>query len=56
MDKVLIVENFHVYVGQGEDQPELRKDFTKGQVIDSADIPEGHTAEAWVEKGHAKAA
>lgn len=56
MEKVIIEANFHVFVSQGEGKRELKVEFTKGMVVAADDIPEGHTAESWVEKGLAKAA
>lgn len=55
MGKYLIEANFHVYVSQGEGKPERKAVFTKGMVVEAADIPEGHTGDDWVAKGLAKA-
>jgi len=55
MGKYLIESNFHVYVSQGEGKPERKATFTKGMVVEAADIPEGHTGDDWVAKGLAKA-
>lgn len=56
MEKVIIDANFHIFVSQGEGKPEAKALFTKGMVVAADEIPEGHTAESWVEKGLAKAA
>ena len=56
MGKYLIEANFHVYVSQGDDKPERKASFTKGMVVESADIPQGQSAADWVGKGLAKAA
>lgn len=55
MDKYLIEANFHVYVNQGEDQPEKQVDFSKGMIVEESDIPEGQSGKDWVAKGLAKA-
>ncbi|WP_319798326.1 hypothetical protein [Nitrobacter sp.] len=55
MDKILITTNFHIFVplsGGGEE----RRNFGIGMVVAVADIPDGHTAAAWIEKGLATAA
>lgn len=61
MDKVLITANFHVFVGQGKnangtDKPSRRVAYTKGMVVEAADIPVDQTADDWVAKGLATAA
>lgn len=55
MDKYLIEANFHVFVSQGEDKPEVKVAFTKGMVVEVDDIPKGQDAADWVAKGLAKA-
>ena len=57
----MIVENFHVDVEQGKDvagkeRPPIRKYFTKGMVIAVDQLPQGHSAQDWIDKGLAKAA
>ena len=54
--KYIIEANFHVYVGQGDDKPERKASFTKGMVVEAADIPQGQSAADWVGKGLAKTA
>ena len=56
MGKYLIEANFHVFVSQGDDKPERKASFTKGMVVEAADIPQGQSAADWVAKGLAKAA
>lgn len=52
MRTLVIAANFHVDLPNPDpEKPSTRKPFTKGIVVDEADLPEGHTAEAWVEKG-----
>lgn len=53
MEKVVIIANFHVYVPQGKnedgtDKPDRRVNYTKGMVVDVADVPEGQNAETWI--------
>lgn len=55
MEKIIIESNFHIFVSQGEGRPERKAVFTKGMVVDVADIPEGQSAEAWIASGLAKA-
>ena len=60
-DKYLIAENFHVFIPQGKnddgsDKPDRKRAFTKGMIVEAADIPEGHTGDDWVAKGLATAA
>lgn len=54
--KHIIEANFHCYVSQGDDKPERKVSFTKGMVVEAADIPEGQSAADWVAKGLAKTA
>lgn len=61
MEKVLVLENFHVFIAQGKDadgndKPDRRAAFTKGMVVEVDDIPAGQSADDWVAKGLAKAA
>lgn len=55
MRTLIIAANFHVDIAQGADgagneKPPIRKPYTKGMVVDEADLPEGHTADAWIAK------
>ena len=51
MRKLVIAANFHVDLPDSDpEKPSTRKPYTKGMVVDEADLPEGHTAEAWVSK------
>lgn len=54
MAKLQIVANFRVWV---PDEPgkDRKVEFTKGMVLDAADVPAGQSAEDWVAKGLAKA-
>ena len=54
--KHIIEANFHCYVSQGDDKPERKASFTKGMVVEAADIPQGQSAADWVGKGLAKTA
>lgn len=61
MEKVLITANFHVFVdqgknGDGSDKPAKRVNYSKGMIVDLADVPEGHDAAVWIEHGLASAA
>jgi hypothetical protein len=56
MGKYLIEANFHVFVSQGDDKPERKATYSKGMVVEAADIPQGQSAADWVAKGLAKAA
>jgi hypothetical protein len=53
--KYIIEANFHVYVSE-DGKPERKAAFTKGMVVEAADIPQGQSADDWVAKGLAKAA
>ena len=59
MDKVIIDSNFRVFVPilgtDGKPVGEERRDYGKGMVVSVSDIPDGHTAAAWIEKGLAMA-
>lgn len=52
--KLIIVAKFHIFVSQGEGKRAARFDYAPGMVVDSEDLPEGHTAESWIEKGLAR--
>lgn len=55
--KVLIELNFHVFIPPHvESHPETKKTYSRGQVIDASDIPDGQSAEDWISKGLATAA
>ena len=51
MRKHVVVANFHVVVSQGADKPGRKVEFSKGQVLEEKDLPEGHSFADWVEKG-----
>ncbi len=59
-DRILIVANFHVFVPSADDvggrRRETRKAYSRGQVIEASDIPEGQSAEGWIAAGLATAA
>lgn len=60
MDKLLILENFHVYVADGfqadgKQKPDKRVALTKGMTLSPDQLPAGQSAADWVEKGLAKA-
>jgi len=50
--KVRIVANFHVFVPK--DGRDRRVAFVAGTVIDAGDMPAGHAAGDWVERGLAE--
>ena len=50
--KLRVTANFHVFVAK--DGRDRRVAFTAGTVIDAGDMPAGHAARAWVEKGLAE--
>lgn len=55
--KLLITAKFHVFVSQGEGKRETRFDYAPGMVVDTEDLPEGHTADGeggWIAKGLAR--
>jgi hypothetical protein len=63
--KLTILDHFHVFVPQGqfesgphkgEDKPDRKINFVKNQTIDEADLPEGQSAQDWIEKGLAVSA
>lgn len=61
MDRLIILANFHVDVSNGKDaagndKPPTKKAFTKGMVVNIDDLPEGQSADDWIEKELAKAA
>lgn len=56
MRKLIIAANFHVDIDQGEGKPPVRKQFTKGMVVDEAELPDGHTAADWIGKDLAREA
>lgn len=56
MQKIVITQDFHVFVAVAPDRPERKTPFMASMVVDVTEIPEGHTAEEWVAKGLAKAA
>lgn len=49
--RVIINENFHVFVSQGADKSDRRVAFTKGMVVDDTAIPDGQFAASWIAKG-----
>ncbi|CAB4167202.1 hypothetical protein UFOVP860_6 [uncultured Caudovirales phage] len=56
MDKLLVLENFHVYIPDGlqpdgERKPDKRITFTKGMTLTTDQIPAGQAAADWIEKG-----
>lgn len=61
MQRYVITANFHVFLPgagtvNGRPAPEVRKSFTRGQVLTESDIPEGFSIEDWIAKGLAMAA
>ena len=61
MDKLLILANFKVDVPveRNAENDVIRSKpvaYTKGMVIDAADVPEGQSADDWIEKGLAEKA
>lgn len=50
--KIKIVSNFHVFAPGGEREKKVA--FTAGTVLGPTDMPDGQTAEGWVEKGLAE--
>lgn len=49
MERYLVLENFHVFVPQDAGGSEKKVIYLKGQVVE--DVPEGQSAEDWIEKG-----
>ncbi len=49
--RVIINENFHVFVSQGDGRSDRKVAFTKGMVVDDTAIPEGQTTDDWIAKG-----
>lgn len=56
MQRVIIVENFHVFVWQGDGKHDRKVGFTKGMVVEGDKIPDGQSLDDWIAKGLAKAA
>ncbi len=52
MERYLVLENFHVFVPEGDCASEKKVIYLKGQVVE--DMPEGQSAEDWIEKGLAR--
>jgi len=50
--KIKIVSNFHVFVPNGERDRKVA--LVAGSVLGTGDMPEGHSARDWVEKGLAE--
>ena len=50
--KIKILSNFHVFAPK--DGRDKRVAFTAGTTIDAGDLPEGHSARDWAEKGLAE--
>ncbi len=59
-DRYLIIANFHVFVPNTDDvdgrRPEVRKGYSRGQVIEASDIPEDQDVNAWISEGLVTAA
>ena len=51
MGNIIIAANFHAFVPNGDGTPERKVTFTKGMVVEAANMPEGHTTDDWVAKG-----
>jgi len=51
MRKHVVATNFHVVVSQGDDKPGRKVEFSKGQVLEDKDLPEGHSFTDWAAKG-----
>ena len=51
MRKHVVVTNFHVVVSQGEDKPGRKVEFSKGQVLEDKDLPDGQSFADWIAKG-----
>lgn len=59
MDKLLILENFHVYVADGfqadgKPKPDKRVAFTKGMTLAVDQLPAGQSVDDWGAKGLAQ--
>lgn len=52
--KLLILENFSVFVVDQEGQPERRVTYSKGQVVALASVPDGQSGDDWIAKGLAR--
>ncbi len=49
--KYRVVANFHVDVAGEGDAPVRRQAYQRGQTVAIDEIPDGHTAEAWIAAG-----
>lgn len=54
--RLLILENFSVYIPARDGQREEKCSFSKGMTPDADKLPAGQSAEDWIAKGLAKAA
>lgn len=59
MEKLLILENFHVYVADGlqpdgTEKADRRVAFTKGMTLTTDQMPAGQAMADWIEKGLAQ--
>jgi hypothetical protein len=63
--KLLILQNFVVMVPtgkydsgphEGENKPDSRVQYSKGMVVDEANVPENQSADDWIAKELAEAA
>lgn len=55
MAKFIVAQAFHVFEKPPGDPAKTRENrvaFMPGMVLETKDIPQGHTAEAWLAAGH----
>lgn len=55
MDKIVITANFRIDVAQGKntdgtDKPPVQRQYTRGMVVEEADMPDGHSVADWIDK------
>ena len=61
MEKLLVLENFHVFIADGfqadgaTPKPDKRAAFTKGMTVAVDQLPAGQSADDWIAKGLVKA-
>lgn len=56
MDKLIIAANFRVFEREADGKTESPREYLKGMTVATSEIPDGHTAQDWIEKGLAQEA
>lgn len=49
--KYRVVANFHVDIAAEGSGPVRRQGYQRGQTVTTEELPDGHTAEAWIAGG-----